>query len=44
VLGRSAGGGAPPDQHEGMLVLERIDECVEAVETLLAGRTPVASR
>jgi methanogenic corrinoid protein MtbC1 len=44
VLGGLAAGGEVPDEHEGMRVLERIDESVEAVEQLLGARTPAASR
>jgi hypothetical protein len=32
-----------PRDHDGMRVLERIDESVQAVETLLAARVPAAS-
>jgi methanogenic corrinoid protein MtbC1 len=43
LAGPAAGGGVPSD-HRGMRVLERIDESVEAVEALLAGRTAVPAR
>jgi methanogenic corrinoid protein MtbC1 len=43
VLGGLAAGGEVPHERDGMRVLERIDESVEAVEQLLAGRTPVNS-
>ena len=44
VLGGIAAGGEVPRKQQGMRVLERIDESVEAVEELLAARTPAASR
>jgi methanogenic corrinoid protein MtbC1 len=44
VLGGAVAGGAVPGDHEGMRVLERIDESVGAVEDLLADRVPAASR
>jgi methanogenic corrinoid protein MtbC1 len=43
VLGGVAVGGALPREHEGMRVLERIDESVGVVEELLAARTDTAS-
>jgi len=43
LLGGAAAGGAVPRDHDGMRVLERIDESVQAVETLLAARVPAAS-
>jgi methanogenic corrinoid protein MtbC1 len=44
VLGGAVAGGAIPSEHEGMRVLERIDESVQAVEALLAHRSPAAAR
>jgi methanogenic corrinoid protein MtbC1 len=44
VLGGAVAGGAIPGEHEGMRVLERIDESVHAVETLLADQAPAAGR
>jgi methanogenic corrinoid protein MtbC1 len=44
VLGGAAAGSAVPRDHEGMRVLERIDQSVQAVEQLLADRVPAASR
>jgi methanogenic corrinoid protein MtbC1 len=43
VLGGPAVGGALPREREGMRVLERIDESVEAVEQLLTGTASTAS-
>ncbi len=43
VLGGPAVGGALPRERDGMRVLERIDESVEAVEELLAGTASTAS-
>jgi len=43
VLGRAAVGGALPVSQNGMRVLERIDEAVEAVEEQLATRPQAAS-
>jgi HD-GYP domain-containing protein (c-di-GMP phosphodiesterase class II)/methylmalonyl-CoA mutase cobalamin-binding subunit len=43
VLGGAAVGGAVPPSHDGMRVLERIDEAVEAVEEQLATRPQAAS-
>ncbi|MHB8531921.1 MAG: HD domain-containing phosphohydrolase [Solirubrobacteraceae bacterium] len=43
VLGGPAVGGALPRERDGMRVLERIDESVEAVEALLAGTASAAS-
>ncbi len=42
VLGGAAVGGSLPRQRNGMKVLERIDESVEAVEDLLAASGPAA--
>jgi methanogenic corrinoid protein MtbC1 len=42
VLGGAAAGGEIPRDHDGMRVLERIDESVAAVEALLADRVPAA--
>jgi 2'-5' RNA ligase len=39
VLGGAAVGGAMPTSRNGMRVLERIDEAVEAIEEQLATRT-----
>jgi methanogenic corrinoid protein MtbC1 len=44
VLGGVVAGGSIPSEHEGMRVLERIDESVQAVEALLADRAPGAAR
>jgi methanogenic corrinoid protein MtbC1 len=44
VLGGAVAGGAIPSDHEGMRVLERIDESVQAVEALLADRASAAAR
>jgi len=44
VLGGVAAGGNVPAEHQGMRVLERIDESVDAVGELLAARAPAASR
>ena len=44
VLGGAVAGGAVPHDHDGMRVLERIDESVQAVEELLADRVQAASR
>jgi methanogenic corrinoid protein MtbC1 len=41
LLGGLAAGGEVPAEHQGMRVLERIDESVEAVDEVLAARTPV---
>jgi HD-GYP domain-containing protein (c-di-GMP phosphodiesterase class II)/methylmalonyl-CoA mutase cobalamin-binding subunit len=43
LLGGTAVGGATPASHNGMRVLERIDEAVEAVEEQLATRSQAAS-
>jgi methanogenic corrinoid protein MtbC1 len=43
VLGGIAVGGRLPREHNGIRVLERIDESVEAVEEQLAARAPAAS-
>ena len=43
VLGGPAVGGALPRERDGMRVLERIDESVEAVEALLSGTASTAS-
>jgi HD-GYP domain-containing protein (c-di-GMP phosphodiesterase class II)/methylmalonyl-CoA mutase cobalamin-binding subunit len=43
VLSGPAVGGSLPDEREGMRVLERIDESVEAVEDLLAPAASTAS-
>jgi hypothetical protein len=43
VLGGAAVGGATPVSQNGMRVLERIDEAVEAVEEQLATRPHAAS-
>ena len=43
VLGGPAVGGSLPRERGGMLVLERIDESVEAVEDLLASTASPAS-
>jgi HD-GYP domain-containing protein (c-di-GMP phosphodiesterase class II)/methylmalonyl-CoA mutase cobalamin-binding subunit len=43
LLGGAAVGGATPPAHNGMRVLERIDEAVEAVEEQLARRPHAAS-
>jgi MerR family transcriptional regulator, light-induced transcriptional regulator len=43
VLGGTAAGGGVPRDRQGMRVIERIDESVEAVEELLAARTTAAS-
>ncbi|HEY2216946.1 MAG TPA: hypothetical protein VGH21_05585, partial [Solirubrobacteraceae bacterium] len=43
VLGGVAVGGAQPPSRNGMRVLERIDEAVEAVEEQLAKRPQAAS-
>jgi hypothetical protein len=43
VLGGPAVGGSLPREREGMRVLERIDESVEAVEGLLAPAASTAS-
>ena len=43
MLGGAAVGGATPPSHNGMRVLERIDEAVEAVEEQLATRPHAAS-
>ncbi len=43
VLGGPAVGGSLPGEHEGMRVLERIDESVQAVEELLAPTASTAS-
>jgi HD-GYP domain-containing protein (c-di-GMP phosphodiesterase class II)/methylmalonyl-CoA mutase cobalamin-binding subunit len=43
VLGGPAVGGSLPRERQGMRVLERIDESVEAVEDLLAAAAPTAS-
>ncbi|MFL5845037.1 MAG: cobalamin-dependent protein, partial [Solirubrobacteraceae bacterium] len=43
VLGGPAVGGGLPSEREGMRVLERIDETVEAVEDLLAPAASPAS-
>ena len=42
VLGGAVAGGALPPEHEGLRVLERIDEAVQAVEEQLADRVPAA--
>jgi hypothetical protein len=44
VLGGAVAGGAVPRDHDGMRVLERIDESVQAVEALLADRVPAGTR
>jgi hypothetical protein len=43
VLGGPAVGGSLPREREGMKVLERIDESVEAVEDLLGSAAAAAS-
>jgi hypothetical protein len=43
VLGGPAVGGSLPSERQGMRVLERIDESVEAVEDLLATAASAAS-
>ncbi len=43
LFGGTAVGGATPASHNGMRVLERIDEAVEAVEEQLATRSQAAS-
>ena len=43
VLGGPAVGGSLPRERQGMRVLERIDESVEAVEDLLASTASAAS-
>ena len=42
MLGGAVAGGALPPEHEGLRVLERIDEAVQAVEEQLADRVPAA--
>jgi methylmalonyl-CoA mutase cobalamin-binding subunit len=44
VLGGAVAGGAVPHDHDGMRVLERIDESVQAVEAMLADRVAAAAR
>jgi methanogenic corrinoid protein MtbC1 len=44
VLGGAVAGGAVPHDHDGMRVLERIDESVQAVEAILADRVAAAAR
>jgi methanogenic corrinoid protein MtbC1 len=44
VLGGGAAGGAIPSEVDGMRVLERIDESVQAVESVLSSRAPAAAR
>jgi hypothetical protein len=43
VLSGPAVGGALPHERDGMIVLERIDESVQAVEGLLAAAASTAS-
>ena len=43
VLGGPAVGGSLPRERDGMRVLERIDESVQAVEELLASTASAAS-